>query len=319
MILALQKAGLRILPLMSNEKILIVIAGPTAVGKTDVAISLANHFNTSILSADARQFYREMTIGTAKPSPAQLAAAPHFFIDTIPVAQNYTVADYGKDALQLLNKLFPKKNIAILAGGSGLFVKAVCEGLDKIPPIQKSTRDKWNSLFEEKGLEFLQHELQKHDPVYYETVDKKNPRRLLRALEVFDETGEPFSSFHKNKCTPRNFTPIKIGLELDKAELHQRIDVRVDDMIKNGLVDEVKKLIPYKDSTALKTVGYSELFNYFDQLISLDEAITQIKTHTKQYAKRQITWFKKDKEIKWFKPEEMKEMIEYVNTEIKKR
>jgi tRNA dimethylallyltransferase len=159
----------------------------------------------------------------------------------------------------------------------------------------------------------LQVELQKHDPVYYETVDRKNPRRLLRALEVIEETGEPFSSFHNNKNAPRNFTSIKIGLELDKAELHQRIDTRVDDMIKNGLVDEVKKLIPYKNTGALKTVGYKELFDYFDRLISLDEAITQIKTHTKQYAKRQMTWFKKDKGFQWFKPGEMKDIADYVS------
>ncbi len=297
---------------MSNEKFLIVIAGPTSVGKTVVAISLANHFNTSILSADARQFYREITIGTAKPSPAQLAAAPHYFIDMISATQNYTVADYEKDALQLLDKLFSEKNIALLVGGSGLFVKAVCEGLDEIPPIKKTTRDKWNTLFEEKGLVFLQSELQKHDPAYYETVDKKNPRRLLRALEVFDETGEPFSSFHKNKNAPRNFTSIKIGLELEKAELYQRIDARVDEMIKNGLVDEVKNLLPYKTTNALQTVGYMELFNYLNGLITLYEAIAQIKLHTKQYAKRQMTWFKKDKSIKWFKPTEKEEIIKYI-------
>jgi tRNA dimethylallyltransferase len=297
---------------MSTVKSLIVIAGPTAVGKTDVAISIANHFSANILSADARQFYREMTIGTAKPSPNQLAAAPHFFIDTISINENYTVADYEKDALQLLDNLFVEKNIAILVGGSGLFVKAVCEGLDEIPPIKKTTRDKWNGLLEEKGIVFLQDELQKHDPVYYDTVDKKNPRRLLRALEVIDETGEPFSSFHKNKSAPRNFTPMKIGLELDKTELHQRIDMRVDDMIKNGLVDEVKKLLLYKNTGALKTVGYTELFDYLDGAISLDEAIVQIKTHTKQYAKRQMTWFKKDKGFRWFKPDDVEGVIEDV-------
>ena len=301
---------------MNTKKFLVVVAGPTAVGKTDLAITLANHFNTSIISADARQFYKEMSIGTAKPTSAQLAAVPHFFIDTISVPENYTVADYEKDVLQQLDKLFAEKNIAILVGGSGLFVKAVCNGLDEIPPIQKETRDKWNSLFDEKGLEFLQNELQKHDPVYFETIDKKNPRRLLRALEVIEETGEPFSSFHTNKNAPRNFTSIKIGLELDKTELQNRIDLRVDDMIKNGLVDEVKKLFPYKNTSALKTVGYVELFDYLDGLITLDEATARIKLHTKQYAKRQMTWFKKDKEIRWFKPSNKKEIIEHIKNQI---
>jgi tRNA dimethylallyltransferase len=285
---------------LTTGKFLIVIAGPTAIGKTDVAIALAQQFNTNILSADARQFYKEMSIGTAKPSATQLATVPHFFINTKTIEQNYTVADYEKDALTILDVLFAENNMAVLVGGSGLFIKAVCEGLDEIPPIQKTTRDKWNALFAQYGLEFLQHELQQRDPVYYKTVDLKNPRRMLRALEVADETGEPFSSFHTNKNAPRNFVSIKVGLELDKAVLHNRIEKRVDDMIKNGLVDEVKKIQPYKAANALQTVGYKEIFDYLDGLITLDEAIAQIKLHTKQYAKRQMTWFKKDKEIKWF-------------------
>ena len=301
---------------MNTEKYLIVIAGPTAVGKTDVAIALAQQFNTCILSSDARQFYKDMTIGTAKPTTAQLATIPHFFIDTKTSEQDYTVADYEKDALAVLEVLFAENNIALLVGGSGLFIKAVCDGLDEIPPIQKTTRDKWNRLFDEKGLDFLQQELQKHDPAYYETVDIKNPRRLLRALEVIDETGEPFSSFHKNKNAPRNFSSIKIGLESDKTELHHRIDLRVDDMLKNGLINEVKNLIPHKTANALQTVGYTELFDYFDGLITLDEAIAQIKLHTKQYAKRQMTWFKKDKEIKWFRTGDVEGIIKYIEEQI---
>jgi tRNA dimethylallyltransferase len=286
-----------------SQKTLIVITGPTASGKTAAAIQLANHYKTDILSADSRQFYREMSIGTAKPSEQELAAANHHFINNLSITETYTAWDYEVQALELLNKLFDQHNYAILAGGSGLFIKAVCEGFDEFPDMEPGLREKLNQEFEENGIADLQQRLKIADPVYYEQVDLNNPQRLIRALEVFESTGQPFSSFHKSNINKRPFRVIKFGLNLPREKLYQQINLRVDEMVKNGLIEEVKSLLPQRHLNALNTVGYSELFNYFDGETNLDKTIEMIKQNTRRFAKRQITWFGRDKEITWMMPD----------------
>jgi tRNA dimethylallyltransferase len=296
-----------------SEKTLIVIIGPTASGKTAAAIQLAHHYKTDILSADSRQFYQEMSIGTAKPSKQELAAAKHFFINNLSITENYTAWDYEVQALELLNKLFDKHNYVILAGGSGLFIKAVCEGFDEFPDMRPGLREKLNLEFEEKGIADLQQRLKIADPVYYEQVDLNNPQRLIRAIEVFESTGKPFSSFRKLNVNKRPFRVVKLGLNLPREKLYQQINYRVDEMVKNGLIEEVKSLLAYRHLNALNTVGYSELFNYFDEQIDLDRAIELIKQNTRRFAKRQITWFGRDKEIIWMRPDNKDLIAEMVS------
>lgn len=273
--------------------------GPTAVGKTALSIKLAEKLNTEIVSVDSRQFYREMEIGTAKPTPEELQKVKHHFINSLSIHDDYSVGDYEKEALKCLDELFKKYNSVILVGGSGLYVKSVCEGLDKLPSGDKKIREHYEKLFKEKGLEPLQNELKEQDPAYFETVDRQNPRRLIRALEVISLTGKPYTDFRKRKPAPRNFKVIKIGLTLDKEILRKRIDQRVDEMLAAGWLEECKKLYPYRNLNALKTVGYSEIFDFIEDKTDWNTTITNIKTNTRHYAKRQLTWFKKDKEIKW--------------------
>jgi tRNA dimethylallyltransferase len=278
---------------------LIVIAGPTASGKTAAAIELAKHYNTVIVSADSRQFYREMSIGTAKPTDEELTAVPHYFINSLSITETYTAGDYEKECLELLNDLFKTHKIVILVGGSGLFIKAVCEGFDKFPDIEPAIREVLNNEFEEKGIGFLQEKLKIADPEYYSQVDINNQQRVIRALEVFESTGKPFSSYRKSATNNRPFQIIKLGLDLPREILYQRINRRVDDMLKQGLVEEVRSLLQYQHFNALNTVGYSELFDYFDGKTDLQTAIELIKQNTRRFAKRQMTWFRKDKEIIW--------------------
>jgi len=287
---------------MNHElsKTLIVIAGPTASGKTVIAIELAKHFKTVIISADSRQFYREMSIGTAKPSAEELAVVKHYFINSLSVTATYTAGDYEKQCLELLNSLFQVHDVVILAGGSGLFIKAVCEGFDEFPDTEPGIREKLNAALEEKGMNFLQEKLKIADPEYYEQVDLNNPQRVIRALEVFESTGKPFSSYRKSGTNNHPFRIIKLGLNMPREHLYQRINRRVDDMVKQGLIDEVTSLIPYRHLNALNTVGYNELFDYFDGKTGLETAIELIKQNTRRFAKRQLTWFGKDKEILWF-------------------
>jgi tRNA dimethylallyltransferase len=299
-----------------SEKTLIVITGPTASGKTAAAIQLANHYKTDILSADSRQFYREMSIGTAKPSNQELAAAKHYFINNLSITESFTAWDYEIQALELLNKLFDKHNYIVLAGGSGLFIKAVCEGFDEFPDMEPGLRGKLNQEFEEKGIADLQQRLKIADPIYYEQVDLNNPQRLIRALEVFESTGQPFSSFRKSNINKRPFRVIKFGLNLPREKLYQQINFRVDEMVKNGLIEEVQSLLPYRNLNALNTVGYSELFNYFDGETDLNKAIELIKQNTRRFAKRQITWFGRDKEITWMRPDN-KDLIADIISAIK--
>jgi len=281
-------------------KTLIAIVGPTAVGKTALSIQVAEKLHTEIVSADSRQFYREMEIGTAKPTAEELKKVTHHFINTLYIDDDYSVGNYEIDALQCLEELFKTHDNVLLTGGSGLFVKAVCDGLDKLPSGSKEIREHYENLFKEKGLEPLQIELLDKDRNYFDTVDKQNPRRLIRALEVINLTGKPYSEFRKRKPAERNFGVVKIGLNMDKEILRKRIDQRVDNMLAAGWLEECKKLYPYRHLNSLKTVGYTELFDFIEGKTDWETTVTNIKTNTWHYAKRQLTWFKKDKEVKWF-------------------
>lgn len=281
---------------------LIVIAGPTASGKTEVAINLAKQLNTVILSADSRQIYKEMRIGTAVPSSKELLEVKHYFIQNISVLNDFDVADYERDALKLLNLLFKEHNEIVMAGGTGLYIDAVCKGIDPMPDIMPETRQQVNELYDEQGLEGLQAEVQRLDPEYWSIVDWKNPRRLQRALEVCYQTGQTFTSFRTSKPAKRDFNIVKYALGRDKQDLYNRINQRVEIMLSQGLVDEARKLMPYRHRNALNTVGYKELFEYFDGKCSLNEAVEQIKLNTRHYAKRQMTWLRKDQEYNWINP-----------------
>jgi tRNA dimethylallyltransferase len=296
-----------------KNKTLIVIAGPTAVGKTDTAIRLANHYHTVVVSADSRQFFREMSIGTAKPNADELVAAKHYFIDSHSITENFSVGDFEKEALVLLDELFKQHDVVILAGGSGLYIKAICEGFDDLPTADPGIRHRLNQDFTERGIHYLQEQLKVADPEYYAQVDLNNPQRLIRALEVFETTGKAFSSFRTSAINKRPFNIIKFGLNLPRELLYQRINQRVDIMVQQGLIDEVKALLSYRHLNALNTVGYSELFDYFDGNISLDRAIELIKQNTRHFAKRQLTWFNKDKEFIWLEPGDVSKMVEVID------
>ena len=287
------------------SKTLLVIAGPTASGKTAAAIRLAQHFNTVILSADSRQFYREMSIGTAKPDAEELAAAKHYFIDSHSVEQLFSVGDFEKQSLALLDELFKQHDVVILVGGSGLYIKALCEGFDDIPQADEGLRGQLNNELAENGITPLQEELKSVDPAYYNEVDINNPQRVIRALEVYRSTGQPFSSYRKATTNKRPFNCIKIALDLPREVLYNRINARVDIMVAQGLIDEVRALLPYRHLNALNTVGYSELFDHFDGKSDLNTAIELIKQNTRRFAKRQLTWFRKDEKMHWLAPEEV--------------
>ena len=289
-------------------KYLIVIAGPTAVGKTDLAIQLARHFNTEIINADSRQIYREMIIGTAVPSSTQLAAAKHHFIGHKSILDYYNASHFELEAIELLDGLFARHNEVIMTGGSGLYIDAVCKGIDDIPSVDPRIREELNREFQIIGLAGLQAKLREADPAYYQKVDQNNPKRILKALEIAETTGRPYSSFLTGKAKTRDFSLLKIGLDLPRQELYRRIDTRVDHMMSGGLLQEVKGLQNFRHLNALNTVGYKELFRYFDGTCSLEEAVGLMKQHTRQYARRQLTWFRKDKGLRWFHPDE-KELI----------
>lgn len=297
---------------------MVVVVGPTAVGKTATAIFLAQHFKTEIISADSRQFYREMSIGTAKPDADELAAAPHHFIDSHAIEEEYSAGDFERDALQLLDTLFEKHDKVIMVGGSGLFIRAVCEGLDNLPKAPSYIRDQLNKELATNGLEPLKERLKRVDPVYYTVADIDNPQRVIRALEVFEATGNPISSYQKHAMEDRPFAIVTIGINMERDKLYQRINLRVDKMMELGLLEEVKSLVAYRDKPALLTVGYAELFDYLDGHISLEEAIAKIKQNSRRYAKRQITWFKKYGNTTWFTPEDQDGIIKKVEESIAK-
>lgn len=295
-------------------KTLIVITGPTAIGKTAIAIKLAQYYNTEIISADSRQFYKEMEIGTAKPSPDELNAAKHHFVNSHSITDKFSVGDYEKKAIELINVLFQTHDQLILAGGSGLFINAVLYGFDNIPTAAEETRNTLNELLVHRGLQPLQKMLKEYDPVYYSEVDINNPQRIIRAIEVCISTGRPFSEFRKKGVINRPFDFIKIGLNTNRDILYNNINTRVDNMMERGLLEEAKLLLPYRNLNPLNTVGYSELFNYFDRKHSLQEAIEIIKQNTRRFAKRQLTWFNKSVDIKWFEPKEFDKITGYLNS-----
>lgn len=284
-------------------KTLIVIAGPTASGKTAFSIELAKALNTVIISADSRQFYKEMSIGTAAPTPEELLQVKHYFVHNISIEDKYDVADYEREVLQLLDELFKTHDQVVMTGGSGLFIDAVCNGIDEMPDVQPEVRQKVETMLKEGGIDALSRELQQLDPEYFAVVDQQNPRRLQRALEVCYQTGKPFSSFRTGTTAKRDFEIKKYALLWDRQELIQRIDRRVDMMMKQGLLEEAKALYPKRQLNALNTVGYKELFSYFDGDCTLAEAVEQIKIHTRQYAKRQMTWLRRDNSYQWIIPE----------------
>jgi len=267
-----------------------------------MAIKLAQKFGTEIVSADSRQFYREMEIGTAKPTVAELQLAKHHFVNSLSVTEEYNVGRFEKEAVAIIEDILKKHDTVIMAGGSGLFVNAVCHGFDALPEGSNELREKYENILKHKGIELIQQELKECDPVYYETVDKNNPRRLIRALEVFHQTGKPYSEFRKKETVKRNFNYLKIGLNMERERLRERIDKRVDEMLAAGWLEECKRLLPHRSLNALNTVGYSELFDFIDGKADWSTTVQNIKTNTWHYAKRQLTWFKKDKEIQWFEP-----------------
>jgi tRNA dimethylallyltransferase len=297
-----------------SDKVLIIIAGPTAIGKTELAIKIARHFKTEIVSADSRQFYKEMEIGTAKPSAEELASVKHHFINSISISDDYSVGDFEKQGLETLEGIFENNNFAVLAGGSGLFIKAITEGFDILPKADPQVRAELNQIFENEGIKPLQDKLNLLDPEYYKEVDLNNPQRIIRALEVSISSGKPFSSFRTKHQSKRPFKTIKIGLNINREDLYNRINFRVDQMVKAGLFEEVKTLLPYRSLNALNTVGYSEIFDAFDKKISFDQAIENIKQNTRRFAKRQLTWFRKDPEIYWFQPTQFDEIINLISS-----
>lgn len=291
------------------QKKLIIIAGATAVGKTALAIQLAQHFQTHILSADSRQFFHEMNIGTAKPSAEELAAAPHHFIGNISINDYYSVGDYERDALVKLEEIFKEKDVAIMVGGSGLYINAVCKGLDAFPDVPDAIRADLQALYTQKGIHALQTELATSDPEYYAEADIHNPHRLLRALGVCRVSGQSYSSFKKQSNITRSFSIIYVLIDLPRDILYHRINRRVDAMMAQGLLQEAKKLYPLRHLNALQTVGYQELFDYFEGKTTLEKAIDLIKQHTRNYAKRQVTWFNKGQEWQKHSPDSAKQWL----------
>lgn len=290
-------------------KFLISIVGPTAIGKTALSIKLANHFDTEIISADSRQFYKEMQIGTAAPTPLELASAKHHFIHHKSVKDHYTVGDFEKEAIKTLDQLFLSKDIVIMVGGSGLYVDAVTKGLDEFPKVDSSIRTSLNQRLDSEGIEILQEQLKTLDPKSYDTIAIDNPHRLIRALEICIGSKQPYSSFLSSTNKTRNFKTITVGLTAERTIIYDRINTRVDHMLEEGLLEEVKRLQPLKELNALNTVGYKELFRYLNSEWTFDFAISEIKKNTRRFAKRQLTWFKKNTETLWFDYETNPEVI----------
>ena len=295
-----------------GKKYLIIIGGPTASGKTAIAIEVAKYFDTEIISADSRQFYREMNIGTAKPTKEELSARPHHFINSLPIEVEYSVGDFEKDALALMEQLYQKHDYLVMAGGSGLFIKAVCEGLDEFPEVPLVVKQALEEDYKQYGIAFLQEELKESDPVYFAQADVNNPYRLLRALSVTRASGRPFSSFRSNTKASRAFVPIYIQLDWEREVLYRRINERVDQMMAQGLLAETKELFPKKQLNALQTVGYQELFDFFDGKKTLEEAVEMIKQNSRRYAKRQMTWFRRDDHWARFHPTELAAIIDFI-------
>lgn len=300
-----------------NKHYLISIVGPTAIGKTSLSIQLARAFKTEILSADSRQFFKEMQIGTAAPTSEELSAAPHHFIQHRSIQENYSVGDFEREALEKIESLFKKHKTLILVGGSGLYVKSILEGLDDFPDIDPSIRANLNEQVKQSGLKPIQEQLQNLDPESFKKIDVENPHRVIRALEICLGTGQPYSSFLNRNKTSREFNVIKIGLQAPREVIYERINQRVDTMIREGLIEDARKLFPYKYLNALNTVGYKELFEHFEGKSTLEEAVAAIKMNTRRFAKRQLTWFRKEQDIHWFEyTTSPSQIISFIENEI---
>lgn len=299
----------------SKEKYLIILAGPTAVGKTDLSIRLASVLETVIISADSRQFFRELNIGTAKPDQKDLETVQHYYINSHSITESYSAGDYERDVLALIADLFEKYNYVILTGGSGFYIKAVSEGLDALPAPLPGLRESLTLRLKEEGLEKLQNEVQKIDPDFAESDEISNPQRVVRALEVFYTSGIPISNFQQKKLVDRPFKQILIALDRDRSELYERIDKRMDAMLDQGLVDEAKQLMPFRAHHALQTVGYKEVFGYLDEFYDEKEMIRLLKQNSRRYAKRQLTWFRHQGDFKWFHPDDFDSIIKFIKAE----
>ncbi|RRD02404.1 tRNA (adenosine(37)-N6)-dimethylallyltransferase MiaA [Prevotella sp. OH937_COT-195] len=297
-----------------KEGFLIVILGPTGVGKTELCLGVAEHFHIPIINADSRQIFREIPIGTAAPTIEQQARVKHFFVGTHGICDYYSASSYEQDALTEINRQLTDKRLALLTGGSMMYIDAVCNGIDDIPTIRDDIRAEMKRRYAEEGLEPLVEELRQIDPEHYETVDKKNPRRVIHALEICRQTGKTYTSFRKNEKKERPFNIIKIGLNRPREELYDRINRRVNQMIADGLMDEARRMLPFRNENALNTVGFKEIFNFFDGVWQLDEAIERIKGNTRRYCRKQLTWFKRDEDIRWFLPNNVEEIINYIES-----
>jgi len=289
------------------------------VGKTDLSLELAEHYHTSIVSADSRQIYADLQIGTASPTAAQLARVPHHFIGTLALTDYYSAAQYEEEALQLLNELFKSNDIVVLTGGSMMYVDAICKGIDLMPTIDADTRDMMQQKYKEQGLESLCNELKLLDPEYYQVVDRKNPKRIIHALEICYQTGQTYTSFRTHPQKERPFQMLKIGLNRPREELYERINLRVDQMMEQGLLEEVKRVYPQRMLNSLNTVGYKELFKYLEGEWPLEHAVEKIKVNTRTYARKQLTWFKHDTEIRWFHPDEKSAIFDYIEEYLRLR
>ena len=295
---------------------LIVLIGPTGVGKTELSLRLAENFQTHIVSADSRQLYAELKIGTAAPTPEQLERVPHHLVGTLHLTDYYSAAQYETEAMEILEKLFMQHEVVVLTGGSMMYVDAICKGIDDIPTVDAETRQLMLQKYEEEGLEQLCAELRLLDPEYYRIVDLKNPKRVIHALEICYMTGKTYSSFRTRNCKERPFRIIKIGLTRDREELYDRINRRVDIMMQEGLLEEARSVYPYKDLNSLNTVGYKEIFKYLDGEWTLDFAIEKIKQNSRIYSRKQMTWFKRDADIAWFHPDQQEEIMEHIKKQL---
>ena len=304
---------------MISPKTLIIIAGPTAVGKTDLCVKIAKLLDTEVVSADSRQFYRELTIGTAKPTLREMDGVKHHFINSHSIQDYYSVGDFERDCLAVLAEIFQRKDVVILTGGSGMFIKIITDGIDEMPEADLDLRQKLAQRLENEGLEVLANELKNLDPIYYEQVDIQNTQRVLRALEVCISTGKPFSNFRKNQKAERPFNMIKIALERPREELYARIDKRMDIMLENGLEAEAKSVMNFREHYALKTVGYREIYEHLDAEYDREEMVRLLKRNSRRYAKRQMTWFKNQDEFHWFDAKNEVEIITFVRERINHR
>jgi tRNA dimethylallyltransferase len=294
------------------KKTLIVITGPTAVGKTTLCMDIAKHFGIPIINADSRQIYRELKIGTARPTDEQTQAVRHYFVGTLSLDDYYSASLFEQQVLQLLDQLFQASDYALLTGGSMMYIDAVCDGIDDIPTIDDETRRLMKQRLADEGLEALCEELRRLDPEYYEIVDRQNPRRVVHALEICTMTGKTYTSFRRRKRRQRPFSIVKIALNRPREELYERINCRVDQMMSDGLLEEARALYPRRELNALNTVGYKELFDYLDGRWPLEEAVERIKGNTRRYARKQLTWYKKDEQIRWFHPDDKESIIDYI-------